>query len=153
MWRGDLSPLGCVAVPLLIFRAGPLRDPAGINPLATYFLSPQIFTHQSILLIREWVAVLEALHGNRTRRSLRPRLAIRAGLAVLAAVSAVHQAALGFAALPCFTTDTRRAAGTASHVDFDQLGREIPWYGEAYLCTRRAWLAIAAVTAIGAVAG
>src|SRR5688572_10945514 len=75
---------------------------------------------------------LETLHGYGTRRPCRPRLPISPGLAVLAAIGAIHQAALGLAALPRFTTDTRRAAGTASHVDLDQLGREIPWHGKAH---------------------
>ena len=38
MWRGDLSPLGCVADPIL----GPLRSPAGMNPLATNSLLVEV---------------------------------------------------------------------------------------------------------------
>ena len=34
LWRGDLSPLGCAADRFFLSRMGPLRDPAGINPLA-----------------------------------------------------------------------------------------------------------------------
>ncbi|EJN34585.1 hypothetical protein PMI37_01058 [Pseudomonas sp. GM80] len=34
MWRGDLSPMGCEATPLLK-EQGLLRSPSGINPLAT----------------------------------------------------------------------------------------------------------------------
>ncbi|CAN1602045.1 protein of unknown function [Pseudomonas mediterranea] len=44
LWRGDLSPLERVAVPLndLSYHKilGPLRCPAGINPLATRFVYP-----------------------------------------------------------------------------------------------------------------
>src|SRR5690606_29116500 len=44
LWRGDLSPLGCAAVANPVHKVqeslrleflGPLRSPAGINPLAT----------------------------------------------------------------------------------------------------------------------
>jgi hypothetical protein len=47
LWRGDLSPLGCEATQTLTPRCirqieltllGLLRNPAGINPLATGFL-------------------------------------------------------------------------------------------------------------------
>ena len=46
LWRGDLSPLGCEAAPSVfpdIARCqvlGPLRAPAGINPLATMYFNP-----------------------------------------------------------------------------------------------------------------
>ncbi len=36
MWRGDLSPLDCAAVPFFLeSKEGALRTPTGINPLAT----------------------------------------------------------------------------------------------------------------------
>ena len=92
--------------------------------------------------------LLQALNSHSPRRTHWPRLSIRPGLAILAAIGAIHQAAFGLPAFARFARCTRQPASAAVHPDLDMFSREVLRQLHAYLRTRAPRQAITAIITI-----
>src|SRR5690606_9239885 len=91
---------------------------------------------------------LQPLNSYRARRTRRPRLAVHARFAALAAISLVHQASLGLAARARLAARTGQTTRAARHLNLDLLRRIVPRHFQPDQRARRTWLTIAAITAI-----